>query len=349
MRGRGITYDTGFVGRAGNSREHFDLTDVVADLRAIRDRLHCTTVRITGGDPERIEMAANAAVDLGLEVWYSPYPLDLHPEEMLDMFADCARRAERLRIAGHQVVFVAGAELSLMNHGFLPGATMDERVHAVLSRPAGLGELVAAASARVDDFLGRAVPLIRGHFGGRVTYASIPFERVDWSRFDIVSVDLYRSAEIADRFADGVRDLVAQGKPVAITEFGCATYRGAADVGARGLEIVRYDPGTGRPVRLDGQYARDEDGQAAAVREHLEVFDAAGVDTVFVFLFALEDMPSRADGDPRDDLDLASYGIVRVLDRGSAAAGAGRRWEPKAAFHVVAEFYRPAPVGKVPA
>src|SRR6478736_2004571 len=329
MRGRGITYDTGFVGRAGNSREHFDLTDVVADLRAIRDRLHCTTVRITGGDPERIELAANAAADLDLEVWYSPYPLDLHLKEMLDLFADCARRAERLRIAGHQVVFVAGAELSLMNHGFLPGATMDERVHAVLSRPAGLGELVAAASARLDDFLGRAVPLIRGHFGGRVTYASIPFERVDWSRFDIVSVDLYRSAEIAGRFADGVRDLVAQGKPVAITEFGCATYRGAADVGARGLEI--------------GQYVRDEDGQAAAVREHLEVFDAAGVDTVFVFLFALEDMPSRPDGDPRDDLDLASYGIVRVLDRGSAAAVAGRRWEPKAAFHAVSEFYRPAP------
>ena len=76
MRGRGITYDTGFVGRDGISRARFEPAEVRDDLRVIRDDLHCTAVRVTGGDPDRIELAAAAAAELGLEVWYSPYPLD---------------------------------------------------------------------------------------------------------------------------------------------------------------------------------------------------------------------------------------------------------------------------------
>ena len=70
-------------------------------------------------------------------------------------------------------------------------------------------------------------------------------------------VDLYRSAEVADQFSEGVRSLVAhgkaEGKPVAITEFGCTAYRGAGDRGARAMEIVEFDKNTGRPVRLDGE------------------------------------------------------------------------------------------------
>ena len=129
-----------------------------------------------------------------------------------------------------------------------------------------------------------------------------------------MSVDLYRSIEVADRFADGVRALVAQGKPVAITEFGAANYHGAGDRGARGLEIVEYDEDTGAPVRLNGEYLRDEEGQARYLLELLEIFEAGGVDSTFVFTFALHGYLHRPDGDPREDLDLASYGIVKVFE-----------------------------------
>jgi len=113
MRAKGITYDTGFVHRGVISRERFDPEQVERELRIIRDDLHCTAVRVSGGDPERIELAAGLAVDLGLEVWFSPYPLELTAAEMLSLFADCAERAERLRRRGGEVVFVTGAELSL--------------------------------------------------------------------------------------------------------------------------------------------------------------------------------------------------------------------------------------------
>jgi hypothetical protein len=270
MRAKGISYDTGFIRGGAISRKHFDPDVVKRELCIIRDDLHCTAVRVIGGDPQRLELAATTAADLGLELWFSPYPLELTTEDMLSLFADCAVRAERLRQRGAEIVFV----------------------------------------------------------------------RVDWTLFDIVSVDLYRSAEVADQFSAGVGALVAQGKPVAITEFGIAAYRGAGDRGARFMEIIEYDKDTGAPIRLNGQYVRDEEGQATYLRELLEIFDAAGVDSAFVFLFALDGFPHRPDGDPRDDLDLASPGIVKMLDNRHGDAYPDLSWEPKAAFTVLAGYYR---------
>ncbi|MFI9627423.1 hypothetical protein [Streptomyces sp. NPDC052042] len=337
MRARGISYDTGFVRDGEISRTSFDPKVVERELRIIRDDLRCNAVRVMGGDPERLEFAAAYAAGLGLEVWFSPYPLELTTEEMLPLLADCAERAERIRRQGAEVVFVTGAEMSLMNKGFLPGDSLDDRV-ALLSRPDRVREHIGEIGARVNHFLGEAVTLVRDRFGGKVTYASVPLERVDWTPFDIESVDLYRTAETADRFAAGVHDLTAREKPVAITEFGAATFRGAGDVGARGLEIVEYGE-NGGPARLNGEYVRDESGQAAYVRELLEAFEAGGVDSAFVFTFVLADHPHRPDGDPRDDLDLASYGIVKALDGRLGTTYPDMSWEPKAAFTAIAEFY----------
>jgi hypothetical protein len=342
MRAKGISYDTGFVRDGTVSREHFDPDVVKRELAIIRDDLHCTAVRVIGGDPERLELAATYAADLGLEVWFSPYPLELTTDEMRTLFADCAERAERIRERGAEVVFVAGAELSLMNKGFLPGDAQEDRLSLLLDQRNRdrLPELVGDLSVRVNDFLGTAVALVRERFGGRITYAAVPLERVDWVPFDIVGVDLYRSAEVADRFSEGVRTLVAQGKPVAITEFGSAAYRGAGDRGGLCMEIVEYDEVTGAPARLGGEYVRDEAGQATYLRELLQVFDAEGVDSAFVFLFALGNFPHRPGGDPRDDLDLASPGIVKILDDRHGDTYPDMPWEPKAAFTALAEHYR---------
>src|SRR5690606_7588302 len=95
MRARGMTYDTGFVRDGRNSLEHFDLDLVRRELTIIRDDLHCNAVHIVGGDPQRLELAARTAAELGLEVWFSPYPLDLSADQILELFLDCAQRAER--------------------------------------------------------------------------------------------------------------------------------------------------------------------------------------------------------------------------------------------------------------
>ncbi|HEX3788112.1 MAG TPA: hypothetical protein VHW44_09630 [Pseudonocardiaceae bacterium] len=340
MRAKGVSYDTGFVRDGANSRERWDHEVVRRELAVIRDDLHCTAVRVIGGDPERLELAAGYAADLGLEVWFSPYPLELTAAEISSLFVDCAGRAERLRQRGAEVVFVAGAELSLMNKGFLPGDTLEQRLDLLLSQRDRLPGRIREVSTCLDNFFGDAVARVRERFGGRISYAAVPLEHIDWAPFDIMGVDLYRSAEVADQFAGGVRTLVAQGKPVAITEFGTATYRGSGERGARCMEILEYDKDTGAPSRLTGQYARDEEGQASYLRELLTVFDAEGVDSAFVFLFALDNLPHRPDGDPRDDLDLASLGIVKVLADRDGDTYPDLPWEPKAAFTALAEYYR---------
>lgn len=338
MRAKGIAYDTGFVRGGEISLESFDLDVVRRELAIIRDDLHCNAVHVVGGDPERLELTARCAAELGLEVWFSPYPLELAAGEILSLFVDCAERAERVRRTGAEVVFVAGVELSIMNQGFLPGDDITERLTLLLGQPDGRGERIVDASARLNDFFRDAVAAVRERFGGKVTYACIPFERVDWTLFDIMSIELIRSAEVADQYREGVRTLVAQGKPVAITGFGTATWRGAADVAPRSMEILEYDD-AGRPVAVKGEYDRDEDGQAAYLRELLEIFDTEGVDGAFVYLFALHNFPHRPD-DPRRDLDLASLGVVKVFEDRTGDTYPGLPWEPKAAFAAVADSYR---------
>ena len=152
---------------------------------------HCNAVRPTGGDLDRLEIASSLASDLGLEVWFSPFTCDLTRDELLDLLVDGAERAERLHKRGAQVVFVTGAELSLFNTGFMPGTTLDERV-ALLSQPGELRTLLPQVPPRINAFLGKAVDVVRERFGGRISYASIPFERVDWAPFDVIGVDNYR-------------------------------------------------------------------------------------------------------------------------------------------------------------
>lgn len=336
MRAKGISYDTGFINKGVSSREPFDIAVVKRELQIIRADLHCTAVRITGGDVERLAIAASLAVEAGLEVWFSPFTCDLTDTEMLALLADCADRAEQLRRQGAEVVLVLGGEISLLNKGFLPGDTIGERMTLLADLPR-LRVLIAELPARVNAFLDQAVAVVRARFGGRITYAAIPFEGVDWTPFDIIALDNYRSAEVASRYRAAMRALVAQGKPVAITEFGSASYHGAADKGARGGEIIEWDHDTALPLRLDGDYTRDEDEQATYLRELLEIFTEEGVDSAFVFTFVQYQLPHRAE--PRRDLDLASYGIVRVYEERCGATYPDMTWEPKAAFRALAEYY----------
>lgn len=339
MRGKGMTYDTGFVREGRVSREEFDPDVVRRELTIIRNDLHCSVVQLIGGDPDRLELAARCAGELGLEVWFSPYPLELTPGEIVTLFADCAERAERIRRDGAEVVFVAGVELSIMNRGFISGESTSERLEHLLGDPAGRPARFADVSTRLNRFFRDALPIVRTRFRGKITYACVQFEQVDWAPFDYLSIELMRSAEVADRFRDAVRALVAQGKPVAVTGFGTATWHGSGDVAPRSMEIVEHDE-NGEPLRLNGHYTRDEAGQATYLRELLEIFDSEGVDSTFVFLFALHSHPHRPDGDPRDDLDLASFGIVKVLEGRRGQTYPDMAWEPKAAFTAVAEHYR---------
>src|SRR4051812_8823611 len=280
MRGKGINYDTGFLNAGTTTREHFDPEFVRREMRIIRDDLHCNAIRITGGDARRLKIAATHATEAGLEVWLSPFTNGLTQDALLDVLADCAGHAERLRRHGAEVVMLTGSELSLFTGGFLPGATLAERL-AFIADPLRVRPIIRDVRHRINDFLHRAVDVVRGRFGGEVSYASLPLEGVDWEPFDIISSDAaYRSAATAASYRDLIRAFVAQGradaKAVAITEFGCMTYRGASEV-ATDIHDMIERRSDGRPIRLNRDCERDEAEQATYLRESLEIFAAEGV------------------------------------------------------------------------
>jgi hypothetical protein len=329
VRRHGVTYDTGFFPGGGTSRPSFDGAQAREDLRVVADELHCDAVRITGGDLDRIEVAAKHALDLGLEVWFAPLPCELTTDAVEDLVADAGRRAERLRRdAGARVVLVVGGELSAYATGFLPGRDVYARLAALRDPPPELFASFEDSVRRLNAFLGRCAGRARDGFDGPVTYAAGLWEDVDWAPFDVVGVDAYWDAVVAPTFRDELRARRVIGKPVAVTEFGCCTFHGATQLGALGWSVVSR---RGDDRRVTGGHVRDEHEQARHLTEMFGLFDEEGVDTAFWFTFANYDKPRR--DDPARDLDLGSYGVLAVE---AGDGGTPTRYVRKEAFDALA-------------
>jgi hypothetical protein len=178
MRGKGIGYDTGFSPGGEISRPEFDAEIVRREMHVIASELRCTAVRITGGEPGRLSIAAERAAAAGLEVWFSPFPCELPTEQLAPLFADYADRAEHLRRSGARVVLVTGAKLTLFAAGFLPGGNFFERVKLAQSPSQELSAAFAAMPAKLNGFLAETAAAARERFSGPVSYASAPWEPV---------------------------------------------------------------------------------------------------------------------------------------------------------------------------
>jgi hypothetical protein len=203
MLALGVNYDTGLSFDGRSTRAHFAEEAVRNELRVIADELHAPAVRVSGNDPDRLTIAGAAALDAGLDLWYSPIPMDLAPDEFIAFLTDCATRAETLRQQTEQeVVLVLGCELSIFCKGFVPGETNAERIAvmtdpATWTDPAKMLEL-QAGMARWGEVQNRLVEAAREAFNGRITYAAGMWEDVDWALYDIVGVDAYRDAQNKD-------------------------------------------------------------------------------------------------------------------------------------------------------
>ena len=325
MRLRGVNYDVGIeITPQYHSRPRFDPTAAARDLTAIRDELHANAVRISGTDPERLAAAGRIALDLGLEVWLAPQLHDRGAAELIEYTTRCAELAEGLRRDAPALVFLVGSELTLFSGVILGG----DNVLARLRNPLTLLRLkwFGSHNKPLNGLLAELERATRAVFHGPVSYASVPLEAVDWSRFDAVGVDYYRAAKNRDTYGARLARHFGAGKPVVVTELGCGTYRGAQDRGAMAWSIV--DP-TSDPPRFFGTFQRDEELQAREVVDMLDTVAGAGVEGAFVFTFAAPAL-THSD-DPGYDLDLASYALVKTYPDGS--------WRPKAAYRGVAEYY----------
>jgi hypothetical protein len=243
-----------------------------------------------------------------------------------------------------KLVLCVGSELTFFMQGIVEGRNLMAR----LGSPT-LWENIKAGKHNnpLNAFLTKANQQVRQVFHGQVTYASLLWEAVDWGLFDLIGVDHYRATRIQERYADMLKPLFNPGKPIVITEFGCCTYRGAEDAGGRAwgivdvkTEILRQIPLLGRFVRrrLKGDYVRDEGLQAREVVDQLHVLDSTGVDGAFIMTFVSPNNPY--DDNPRYDLDMASYSLVKTYTDGKhGTTYPDMTWEPKESFRAVADYY----------
>ena len=343
---RGVCYDVGHV-MGINWRPVFDARVVHRELEIIRNDLHCNAVRIGGRDLKRVTTAAEDALAQGLEVWFSAVAWDRSPDDTLAYIEKAAVEAERLRLRWpDRVVFVIGQEFTLFMQGIVPGKMLMNRV----KNPAFRESLMSGRhNAPLNAFLARTAAAVRRVYNGPLTYASLPFETVDWCPFDTVGIDHYRMGPAKERYVEMLEPLFATGKPVVNTEFGMGAYVGADEKGMLanlgGMVDVKTLfahalPLVGRLVRprLNGRYVRDEELQARSLTDTLAILDGAGVDGAFVatFLHAI----NPYDEDPLYDLDMSASTLVKTLTGGKhGTTYPDMPWEPKASFRAVADYY----------
>ncbi|MEU2711340.1 abortive phage infection protein [Streptomyces sp. NPDC007205] len=335
LRHHGVVYTVGAGEMPGTA---FSAARMREDIRVIRDELHADTVDVTGDGVERLTATATEAAERGLRVWLQPTLGDVPERDILEHLAETGRFAERLRRHGAAVDLSVGCEFWLFVPGIVPGDTVFERIRNLLDGKVD----PAAMQRRLDRFTAKAAVVGRSVFHGRLSYAAAQDDKVDWRLFDIMGIDYY---SYFPHRADYTRELsryLRWGKPLAITEFGTCAYVGAPQTDGMGWDVVDYDK---KPPEIKGDLVRSERTQAAYLTHLLDAFSSMDLYAAMAFEFVTPDAPHRP-GDPRHDLDLASYALTKTLKDHPEDPASGWHWEPKEAFHALARRYQYARAGR---
>jgi hypothetical protein len=329
---KGINYDTGTNYATGYlSREVWNKALIQQEIDAIRDQLHCNAITIYGSEIDLIIECAHIASERELHIWLQPRLLDSSPDEMLAHLSLLATAAETLRQQYPQVTLNIGCELSIFSSGFVPGRSFLQRA-SWLGRMWWLWMLLPHFNGRLNAHLKQARDTARMHFKGQISYGAGIWENIDWEAFDIVGLNYYREASNQSSYVNDLRRFHQYGKPIVITEFGCCSFDGADRLGASGDSVVDYTKAVPQLKRIR---QRNENVQADYIIDLLNIYKAENIHGAFVFEFTEPSHPHSSN--PLYDLDIASYGIVKV--NLNAETEIGLRWEPKIAFDALARYY----------
>ncbi|MCM2389788.1 abortive phage infection protein [Streptomyces albipurpureus] len=324
---RGVCYTLGAGETPGTAWQPARVRD---DVRAIQRELHADSIKVTGDGVQRLTTTAAEAAERGLHIWLEPTLGDQPEQDILDHLAECGRFAERLRRQGAKVDLSVGCEFWLFVPGIVPGAHVLERIANLQN---GTFDPVHM-QRELRRFIGRAARVGRSVFHGRLSYASAQGDEVDWTLFDIVGLNYYSSFPRRSSYVRELEKYLRWGKPLAITEFGTCTFVGAPEAGGMGWATVDY---TKDPPEIIGNPIRSEHTQAVYLLELLDVFESMGLYSAMAFEFITPDQPHRKE--IRYDLDLASYGIVKVIKDNPNDPESDWHWKPKESFHALARRY----------
>ena len=333
MKYKGITYDVGTEYSPNVlTRDNLNVDTVKSDMDAIKNKLNCNSVRIYGKDPETLILASEIALQYELNVWLSPRLISGNIENTLSYLKYIVSEFELLKseYPNQELVFIIGGEMSIDMNCFVPGDTIHERI-AKLAKPLFFLKNAIGIKPKYqksfDQFLKDAVALVRKEFSGKVTYAGAMWEKVDWSDFDFVSMNLYKASFNKSFYNQILKKLASKGKPVIITEFGCCSYDGADQKGPTGYLVLDFSK---TPPVFKEKCVRNEMVQADYILDLLQLYDKEKVTGTFIFDFYSQ--RHTFSSNPDNDYDMVSFGVTKSFGMNT--------WEPKGSFYKIAEHYK---------
>lgn len=322
MRFFGVNYNVGLGNETWTQLSYDNLKQAMQLLK----NMNVNYVKINGNSLEKMRPVAEAAADFGLGVWIAPRFANVTPQKHLKLIGPFAEYAEELRKnKKSHIVFCIANEASLYINGLLPGKDLFERLQNMRSYSklllmpekefSAFPKIYKAAISykekcddKLNDFLGKLVQEVKKNFKGDITYSKGYWEKVKWSKFDIVSMNLYLSQWNRGKMEEILKnELKSTGKPCVLTEFGTACFKGASDLGVDASLHLREQPNI--------QY--DEDVQIVGLTEQLKAINKAVVDGCFVWQLV--------------EPDARGFGIARVLQDGKI--------DPKRSAGIVSEYY----------
>jgi hypothetical protein len=223
--------------------------------------------------------------------WTDPRDESFHIEDHVSKISAFASRSNELVGKNSSIILCVGDELTHSVRGIANSSTMRERIAENL--------LVGwkNQAAKENAYLERIVKEVRKKFKGRITYASSQgmYQYLDWGRLDldIVAPHMYYATEwYTERsLLSTIEDLKRCGKPIYVSEFGCAKYVGAAKWGGDAWRRYTNEP-----------YSQEE--QAENICQTLEIFQQARVQAVYLWCWL-----EYSD-------DIWTYGVVRYRKNG---------------------------------
>ncbi|QQK76261.1 abortive phage infection protein [Salicibibacter cibarius] len=328
---KGINYDTGTNFSPDSLSREWRKRLMEQEIRLICEQLHCTSIQIYGTNVDRLIACAKIALENGLHVWLQPRLLEGNQEETLAHLSEVALAAEQLRKKYQRIDLSLGCELSIFSSGLMPGNNYAERAEKLRT----MWWLLPWFNKKLNGYLSKASKIVREKFKGKISYGAALWERVDWKAFDVVGLNLYKVPYNESRYVKTLRKFHRKNKPIVIFEFGCGTFENADKKGPESHEIIDWN--TTVPEIKDG-IKRNESSQANYIIELLNIYQSENIYGAFVYDFIQPYHPHSSN--TRHDLDMASYGIVKVYSEDSEKPYSSGYWEPKEAFHEIAKFYR---------
>jgi exo-beta-1,3-glucanase (GH17 family) len=339
---KGINYNAGIEYNSSiNSNDKIDLKKLKEDLILIK-KLNCNTIRTYGSHIDKLIVYSEEMLKQGFNVWISPRLIDGNKKQTIKFIKKSSKEAEKLRKKYRKVVFIIGNELLIDSKAVFDAPNLFNRVDILksyLNFKSNLKNEVPKLKKiyksmqkfveKTDKTIKNFVEILRietsNNFKGKITYASLPFEEINWNNFNIVGVNLYKNKWNADTYINELRKFKSHGKPVAITEFGTCPYKGSSKTGGSSFNIVDY-----KTKKIIKGIIRDENEQSKYLKELINMYSKENIFATFIFDFK-EEWKTHSKN-PSRDLDLSSFGIVKVLKN--------KKVIPKKAFNIVKKLYK---------